>query len=157
MFGTIPEFNQSLEMFKTMWGQGAAGQAGQFPFTTDASKAAGSLGAAFPGMDIEELEKRIKDLKSVENWLNLNLNILKSTIQGLEVQHATMMALKSFGDAVSAASSAATPKSVKESQVINNTNIVNTNKPMAPKNPLPSVRNTEKSFSEMIFYSTRVV
>ena len=108
MFGTIPEFNQSLEMFKTMWGQGAAGQAGQFPFTADASKAAGGFGSAFPGMDIEELEKRIKDLKSVENWLNLNLNILKSTIQGLEVQHATMMALKSFGDAVSAAGAAAT-------------------------------------------------
>ncbi|QWE07790.1 hypothetical protein AOC29_10665 [Polynucleobacter sp. JS-JIR-5-A7] len=108
MFGTIPEFNQSLEMFKTMWGQGAAGQAGQFPFTTDTSKAAGGIGSAFPGMDIDELEKRIKDLKSVENWLNLNLNILKSTIQGLEVQHATMMALKSFGDAVSAAGAAAT-------------------------------------------------
>jgi len=107
MFGTIPEFNQSLEMFKTMWGQGAAGQAGQFPFTTDASKAAGGFGSAFPGLDIDELEKRIKDLKSVENWLNLNLNILKSTIQGLEVQHATMMALKSFGDAVSAAGAAA--------------------------------------------------
>ena len=29
MFGTIPEFNQSLDMFKTMWGQGAAAQAGQ--------------------------------------------------------------------------------------------------------------------------------
>jgi hypothetical protein len=108
MFGTIPEFNQSLDMFKTMWGQGAAGQAGQFPFTADATKAAGGFGAAFPGMDIDELEKRIKDLKSVENWLNLNLNILKSTIQGLEVQHATMMALKSFGDAVSAAGAAAT-------------------------------------------------
>jgi len=107
MFGTIPEFNQSLDMFKTMWGQGAAGQAGQFPFTADASKAAGGFAAAFPGLDVDELEKRIKDLKSVENWLNLNLNILKSTIQGLEVQHATMMALKSFGDAVSAASSAA--------------------------------------------------
>jgi hypothetical protein len=104
MFGTIPEFNQSLDMFKTMWGQGAAGQSGQFPFTADPSKAAGGFGAAFPGLDIDELEKRIKDLKSVENWLNLNLNILKSTIQGLEVQHATMMALKSFGDAVSAAS-----------------------------------------------------
>jgi hypothetical protein len=107
MFGTIPEFNQSLEMFKTMWGQGAAGQAGQFPFTTDPSKAAGGFASAFPGLDVEELEKRIKDLKSVENWLNLNLNILKSTIQGLEVQHATMMALKSFGDAVSAAGAAA--------------------------------------------------
>ena len=108
MFGTIPEFNQSLEMFKTMWGQGAAGQAGQFPFTTDASKAAGGFASAFPGLDVDELEKRIKDLKSVGNWLNLNLNILKSTIQGLEVQHATMMALKSFGDAVSAAGAAAT-------------------------------------------------
>jgi hypothetical protein len=107
MFGTIPEFNQSLDMFKTMWGQGAAGQAGQFPFTTDASKAAGGFASAFPGLDVEELEKRIKDLKSVENWLNLNLNILKSTIQGLEVQYATMMALKSFGDAVSAAGAAA--------------------------------------------------
>ena len=108
MFGTIPEFNQSLEMFKTMWGQGATGQAGQFPFTADASKAAGGFASAFPGLDVDELEKRIKDLKSVENWLNLNLNILKSTIQGLEVQHATMMALKSFGDAVSAAGAAAT-------------------------------------------------
>ena len=106
MFGTIPEFNQSLEMFKTMWGQGATGQAGQFPFTTDAAKAAGGFSSAFPGLDVDELEKRIKDLKSVESWLNLNLNILKSTIQGLEVQHATMMALKSFGDAVSAASAA---------------------------------------------------
>jgi hypothetical protein len=116
MFGTIPEFNQSLEMMKTMWGQGATtGQMpGQFPFTAaDASKAAGGFGSAFPGLDTDELEKRIKDLKSVENWLNLNLNILKSTIQGLEVQHATMMALKSFGDAVSATATAATGSSEK--------------------------------------------
>lgn len=116
MFGTIPEFNQSLEMMKTMWGQGAGGQTpGQFPFTTDASKAAGGFGSAFPGLDTDELEKRIKDLKSVENWLNLNLNILKSTIQGLEVQHATMMALKSFGDAVSASATAATSETPKDS------------------------------------------
>ena len=117
MFGTIPEFNQSLDMFKTMWGQGTAAQAGQFPFSADASKAAGGFGAAFPGLDVDDLEKRNKDLKSVENWLNLNLNILKSTIQGLEVQHATMMALKSFGDAVSAAGAAATaPKEESETK-----------------------------------------
>lgn len=117
MFGTIPEFNQSLEMMKTMWGQGAGGSTpGQFPFTTDASKAAGGFGSAFPGLDTDELEKRIKDLKSVENWLNLNLNILKSTIQGLEVQHATMMALKSFGDAVSASAAAATGGPTEESE-----------------------------------------
>jgi hypothetical protein len=116
MFGTIPEFNQSLEMMKTMWGQGAGGQTpGQFPFTTDASKAAGGFGSAFPGLDTDELEKRIKDLKSVENWLNLNLNVLKTTIQGLEVQYATMMALKSFGDAVSASATAATGEASKDS------------------------------------------
>lgn len=112
MFGAMPEFNQSLEMLKTMWGQNATGQMpGQFPFTTGSSKAASGFGAAFPGLDVDELEKRIKDLKSVENWLNLNLNILKSTIQGLEVQHATMMALKSFGNAVSAAGAAAASSS----------------------------------------------
>ena len=112
MFGTIPEFNQSLEMFKTMWGQNPAGQMpGQFPFTADSSKAGTGFSGAFPGLDVDELEKRIKDLKSVENWLNLNLNILKSTIQGLEVQHATMMALKSFGDAVSASANDLSQKS----------------------------------------------
>ena len=108
MFGTIPEFNQSLEMLKNMWGQGVAGQnAGQFPFTADMSKAASGFGNAFAGLDIAEIEKRIKDLKSVENWLNLNLNVLKSTIQGLEVQQATLLALRSFGEAMGSAQEAA--------------------------------------------------
>ena len=108
MFGTIPEFNQSLEMLKNMWGQGVAGQnAGQFPFTADMNKAASGFNGAFAGLDIVEIEKRIKDLKSVENWLNLNLNVLKSTIQGLEVQHATLLALRSFGEAMGSAQEAA--------------------------------------------------
>lgn len=42
---------------------------------------------------VDELEKKIKELKSVEQWLNLNLNILQSTIQGLEVQKNTISAL----------------------------------------------------------------
>ncbi|MCE7504762.1 hypothetical protein LZG75_00740 [Polynucleobacter sp. IMCC30063] len=108
MFGTIPEFNQSLEMLKNMWGQGVAGQnAGQFPFTTDMNKAASGFNNAFAGLDVVEIEKRIKDLKSVENWLNLNLNVLKSTIQGLEVQQATLLALRSFGEAMGSAQEAA--------------------------------------------------
>jgi hypothetical protein len=108
MFGTIPEFNQSLEMLKSMWGQGVAGQnAGQFPFTADMNKAASGFNGAFAGLDIAEIEKRIKDLKSVENWLNLNLNVLKSTIQGLEVQQATLLALRSFGEAMGSAQEAA--------------------------------------------------
>jgi hypothetical protein len=42
---------------------------------------------------IEEFDKKIKELKSVEQWLNLNIGILQSTIQGLEVQRNTIIAL----------------------------------------------------------------
>jgi hypothetical protein len=43
-----------------------------------------------PPMNPEELERKIAELKSVENWLKLNLSMLSSTIQGMEVQLATI-------------------------------------------------------------------
>lgn len=51
-----------------------------------------------PTMDVEELDKRIADLKTVEQWLNVNLSMLRGTIQAMEVQRGTLAALKSFGD-----------------------------------------------------------
>ena len=136
MFGTIPEFNQSMEMLKTMWGQGvAAGQnAGQFPFAADPSKGPAGF-AGFPGVDIDELEKRIKDLKSVENWLSMNHNILKTTIQGLEVQHATLLALKSFGEAM-------TPKSDDTAGSSKETSATKPRKTSTP----PSEESTRRNF-----------
>src|SRR5690606_25038817 len=59
--------------------------------------------ALTPPMSVEDLDRRIGDLRAVENWLRMNLSMLSSTIQGLEVQRATIATLKSF-----AASSAAT-------------------------------------------------
>ena len=47
-------------------------------------------------MSPQDLEKRIADLRVVENWLKLNLSMLSSTIQGLEVQAATVKTLQSF-------------------------------------------------------------
>ena len=99
MFGTIPDFNQSLEMFKAMWDQNNAAHAGS-SFMPGMAPGMVGLNNAMPSFDIEELDKRIKDLKSVESWLALNLNVLKSTIQTLEVQRATLLAIKSFGDAM---------------------------------------------------------
>ena len=99
MFGTIPDFNQSLEMFKAMWDQNNAAHAGS-SFMPGMAPGMAGLNNAMPSFDIEELDKRIKDLKSVESWLALNLNVLKSTIQTLEVQRATLLAIKSFGDAM---------------------------------------------------------
>jgi hypothetical protein len=51
-------------------------------------------GLVTPTLDAAEVEKRIAELKSVESWLNLNLNVLRMTIQGLEMQKATLDAVK---------------------------------------------------------------
>jgi len=57
----------------------------------------GATGESMPNpMAPEELEKRIAELRVVENWLKLNLSMLSSTIQGMEVQHATVKTLQSF-------------------------------------------------------------
>lgn len=95
MFGAMPDFNQSLEMYKTMWGNS--------PTPGDLSGFGAGIGggAGMPTLNIEELDKRIQDLKSVENWLQLNMSVLRSTIQGLEVQRATLAALQSFSTALS--------------------------------------------------------
>ena len=51
-----------------------------------------------PILDEGELDKRISDLKLVENWLNMNLSVLRMSIQGLEMQKMTLSALRSsFG------------------------------------------------------------
>lgn len=60
----------------------------------------GPLGVPIPGMavptfDPQEVEKRIAELRSVEAWLNMNLNMLRYSIQALEVQRAALQAMKS--------------------------------------------------------------
>jgi hypothetical protein len=51
-------------------------------------------GMAMPTLDPQEIEKRIQDLKSVEVWLSMNLNVLRSAIQGLEMQKAGLSAMQ---------------------------------------------------------------
>ena len=103
MFAGMPDFNQSLEMMKTMWGNISnnpdGGPLGGF------NMPGGGANNPFgmPTMDVEELDKRIQELKNVENWLTLNLNVLKTTIQGLEVQRATLGALHAFSESMKTA------------------------------------------------------
>ena len=59
----------------------------------------GPMGLPLPGMvtptlDVSEIDKRIAELKSVETWLTMNLNLLKMTIQGMEIQRATLSAMQ---------------------------------------------------------------
>jgi len=47
-----------------------------------------------PSLNVEDLEKRIEELKHVQFWLEQNSRALAATIQALEVQKLTMATLK---------------------------------------------------------------
>ena len=59
-----------------------------------------------PTLNVEELDKRIDELKAVQFWLDQNATALKATIQALEVQKMTLATLKgmnfNFGDVANA-------------------------------------------------------
>lgn len=74
----------------------------------------GNMGFTLPGMvtptfDVEELDKRIKDMKAVEGWLRMNLSMLQMTIQGLEMQRTTVGAVKAMGQMASDAAKSMSP------------------------------------------------
>ena len=59
------------------------------------------MGFSLPGMvtptlDVDELDKRIADMKAVENWLKMNLSSLQMAIQGLEMQRATIATMQAM-------------------------------------------------------------
>jgi hypothetical protein len=49
-----------------------------------------------PTLNVEELEKRIGELRAVHFWLDQNSKALSATIQALEVQKMTLATLKSM-------------------------------------------------------------
>jgi hypothetical protein len=51
-------------------------------------------GMVAPLADAGEIDKRIADLKSVEQWLTLNLNVVRMSVQGLEMQKATLATMQ---------------------------------------------------------------
>ena len=60
-------------------------------------------GLTAPTLSVDDLDKKINDLKAVEAWLNLNMSMLRGSIQALEVQRNTIATLKSVGASLAAA------------------------------------------------------
>lgn len=85
----VPGMTDTLEFVKNLWG--------------GMGVPVGMPGLGAPQMSTEDLDKRITDLKAVESWLNLNLTMLRTSIQGLEVQRGTLAALKSMTDSMAQA------------------------------------------------------
>jgi hypothetical protein len=74
----------TLDFVKNLWGSmGVPGM--------------GVPGLGAPTLSVDDLDKKIADLKAVESWLNVNVSMLRGTIQALEIQRGTLATLKSMG------------------------------------------------------------
>jgi hypothetical protein len=52
-------------------------------------------GVGMPTVNVEEIERKISELKAVETWLTLQVGILQMTIKTLEMQKAALDSLSS--------------------------------------------------------------
>jgi hypothetical protein len=92
----------TLDFVKNLWGS--------------VNTSMGLPSMAAPTLSVEELDKKINDLKAVEAWLNVNMSMLRGTIQALEVQRGTIATLKSVGATLSAAVKQQPPASADENK-----------------------------------------
>jgi hypothetical protein len=63
----------------------------------------------FPVLDPEELEKKIRELETVEHWLKANLNMLQLTLKSLEYQRSLLKGGEKAREAGEAASASEIP------------------------------------------------
>ncbi|MBI1397733.1 MAG: hypothetical protein GC151_17315 [Betaproteobacteria bacterium] len=71
------ESGDPLEFFRKMWNPMS------FPLP----------GIFQPTMNIEDVDKKLAELRAVENWLKMNLSMLQMTIKTLEMQRSTLQAI----------------------------------------------------------------
>ena len=65
-----------------------------------------------PTMDAEEVEKKIRELQAVENWLKMNLTFVQMTAKTLEMQKS---ALETIRESAKQAAPEKKPKAAKPS------------------------------------------
>ena len=65
-----------------------------------------------PTLSVEELDKRISELKAVHFWLDQNSKALAATVQALEVQKMTLATLKGMNFNIGDLANAFKPKAV---------------------------------------------
>ena len=66
-----------------------------------------------PTLNLEELDKRITELKAVQFWLEQNSRALSATVQALEVQKMTLATLKGMNFNIGEVANAPKSKTVK--------------------------------------------
>lgn len=51
-------------------------------------------GMVTPTVDVGEIEKKISELKTIENWLTMNVGFVQMTVKTLEMQKAALESLR---------------------------------------------------------------
>jgi len=86
---------QALEFMQKMWNP--------FGFALPGMAAPGAPGAGpvfpnpatmFASIDPAEIERKIGELRVIENWLSMSLNFMQMSIKTLELQQASLEALR---------------------------------------------------------------
>ncbi len=93
-FGAIGE---TMDFMQKMWGGMGMPTPGNTSLAGMPQRMPSMLA---PTIDVDELDKRIADLRAVQQWLELNAGMLRTTIQTLEVQRATIATLKGISGAM---------------------------------------------------------
>jgi flagellar hook-length control protein FliK len=102
-------FQDAARWFSQLWANSAETAAtGRTPGSSIPS-------LMLPTLDIQELDKRIADLRSVEGWLELNLGLLRTTMQSLELQKQTLQTWQGFQTMGQTANATGTTSSSKAS------------------------------------------
>jgi hypothetical protein len=103
MADSTDQTSEFFEWARKMWTPEAYGLPGM------AAMSATTPMPGFPGMptlftptaDPKEIERRINELRAVENWLKMNVGFIQMTVKTLELQKS---ALESINSAAAAAS-----------------------------------------------------
>jgi hypothetical protein len=109
--GAYPTPQQALEFMQKMWnpfgvpmpGFGMPGMPQAAPMGAQGG-GAGMPGMPFPNpammfaaLDPAEVERKIGELRVIENWLAMSLSMMQMSIKTLELQKASLEALRSAG------------------------------------------------------------
>jgi len=90
---------EALEFMQRMWnpfgipmpgfalpGTTVSGGAGAMPFPNPA--------AMFAALDPAEIDRKIAELRVIENWLTMSVNLMQMSIKTMELQKASLEALR---------------------------------------------------------------
>ena len=70
-------------------------------------------GMITPTVNLDEIDKKIGELKSVETWLTMNTGFVQMTIKTLEMQKAALESLRAAGEAAGKPPKPENPKEKK--------------------------------------------